>query len=224
MLERPEAPVSRRWWLALIVIAAVVIPMQLVARMPAEPPQQSKPRQLAQSDSVPNRAARTAQDSQSQRVLRQRAVARRTQQGQQAAPREVAKAAQVGVRKVQIDDAAQAQRSDEHQTMIELMALVEKARAVSTGRAQALQTDEHKRLLADAIMELIRTAAARRDANMLRNTLTIADAIKLQNDGQQTDLARQYRELADHYERLAAEQRKLADEFERLQRESNPAK
>ena len=35
MLERPGAPVSRRWWLALVLIAVLVIPMQLVARTPA---------------------------------------------------------------------------------------------------------------------------------------------------------------------------------------------
>ena len=199
MLERPDFPVSRRWWLAIVLIAAVVIPMRLVARTPGAP---------AQEIASPAAVVQTAPPKE----LEIRAEMERA--AQQIKQAEAAFKAQE----------KRVQELTSQQKMLEAMAQVEAARARLAAEHQPDQTEEHKRLM--AIMALIKSAAANRDAEMLRNTLTLADVLKMQTSlsVKPGDLAQHYRQLAEHYERLAIEQRRLAEEIERLQREATPAR
>lgn len=199
MLERQDAPVSRRWWLAIVLIAAVVIPMQLVARTPGA---------LAQELASPTAVVQIAPLKE---IEIQAEIERAAQQ---------IKAAEAAYK-------AQAKRMQEltsQQKMLEAMAQAEAARARIAAEHQPDQGEEHKRLM--AILALIKSAAAHRDAEMLRNTLTLADVLKMQTslNVKPADLAQHYRQLAEHYERLAIEQRRLAEAIERLQREAVPAK
>ena len=196
MLERQDLPVSRRWWLAIVLIAAVVIPMQLVARTPGAPAQE-----LASPTAV-------VQIAPLKEIGIQAEMERAAQQIKQA---EAAFKAQE----------KRVQELTSQQEMLAAMAQIEAARA-RVAEHQPVLTEEHKRLM--AIMALIKSAAANRDAEMLRNTLTLADVLKMQTSlsVKPADLAQHYRQLAEHYERLAIEQRRLAEEIERLQREGAP--
>ena len=196
MLERQDLPVSRRWWLAIVLIAAVVIPMRLVARTPGAP---------AQEIASPAAVVQTAPPKE----LEIRA--------------EMERAAQQ-IKQAEAAYKAQAKRMQEltgQQKMLEAMAQVEAARA-RLAEHEPVLAEEYKRLM--ALMALIKSAATNRDAEMLRNTLTLADVLKMHTslNVKPGDLAQHHRQLAEHYERLAIEQRRLAEELERLQREGAP--
>ena len=199
MLECQDVPVSRRWWLALVLIAAAVIPMQLVARTPASPAQE-RPSPVEVVQIAPPRE------------LQIRAELERA-----AAQAKVAEAELKAQEK-------RLQESTGRQQMLQAMAQIEAARARLDAERQSQESEEQQRVL--ALTALLKSAAARRDAEMLRNTLTLADVLKMQTslNVQPRDLAQHYRQLAEHYERLAIEQRRLAEEIERLQREAVPAK
>ena len=137
MLERPDFPVSRRWWLAIVLIAAVVIPMRLVARTPGAP---------AQEIASPAAVVQTAPPKE----LEIRAEMERA--AQQIKQAEAAFKAQE----------KRVQELTSQQKMLEAMAQVEAARARLAAEHQPDQTEEHKRLM--AIMALIKSAAANRDA------------------------------------------------------------
>ena len=194
MLERQDLPVSRRWWVALVLIAAVVIPIQLVARTPA-PPAQERPSPTAVVPIAPPKEIEIHAEM-------ERAA-------QQIEAAEAAYNAQ----------AKRMQDLTGRQQMLQAMAQVEAARARLEAQRHSQESEEHERFL--AIMALIKSAAAHRDVERLHNTLTLADVLKMQNslNVKPGDLAQHYRQLAEHYERLAIEQRRLAEDIERLQRE-----
>jgi hypothetical protein len=210
MLERQDAPVSRRWWLALVLIAAVVIPMQLVARTPERPAQETTSPAALQSitaDIVPFQMSGDVSTETGQVDLRMTLpLAELEKVAAQLQKADAALKAQ----------GQQAQTRTAQQEMIEALALVEAARARSAEARQALQTEDQKRML--ELIALIKAAASHRA--VARDPQTLADVVRRQ----QADLAQHHRQLAEHYERLAVEQRRLAEEIERLQRQSAPAK
>lgn len=228
MLQQHDTPGnSRRWQCATAVIAAAVIPIQLVARTPVEAPptastswpppgvmtvtlnlqntQAQVEQRTAQEEAERTRAARmkAAQTS----VEQARRLRERTQQLQQL------RAAQ--------EQEQQARQLAEQRRLYEAQAEAAQARAAERQREQA-------ELMLDIIARA-RENARRNDADQserqLKARIALLEQMRRQTlTNQHETLARQYRELAEHYERLAAEQRKLAEEVERGQREAAPAK
>ena len=203
MLERQDAPVSRRWWLALVLVAAVVIPMRLVARTPA--PQLPGEPQLERELIAVN-------------VLMDQKVAEIEEAAEHLKKAEATLKAQE----------KQAQQLTAQQKMIEATAQAEAARARAAENVHILheqQAEHHRRML--ELMAMARENAVHHDTphlvTQLRERVAILEEMRRKNlAGHQETLARHYRQLAEHYERLAVEQRKLAEELERLQREAAP--
>lgn len=228
MLEHQDAPVSRRWRMAVALIATLVIPIQLVARTPADPAQPD----WKQDDRIIVFTGERANEVTAARVELQNTSAqveqRKAEQAIERAKADQQKAQEQAERtraarlKAQEASAEQARRLRERTQQLRQ----QRDEGNATGLDQ--QAENHQRIL--ELMALARENAVRNEMHHLEKQLSGRVALleqmrKRHLTGQQHEiLARQYRELAEYYERLAAEQRKLAEEIEQAQREAVPAK
>lgn len=207
MLEREGHPnVSRRWGWAVAIAAAALIPMQLVARTPAAPPQDT----VTLPELV--KAAQTAEE----RADLERAKA-------------ILAGAELAVLEKKLSETSlrepQEKLTEMNRARLEIASAM--ARVAEQTRGQAAQADQAAAKRAEMMAQIEKARQLQREAAADQKARTLGEVLTLMLEKekvQKEELASQIRRLAERLERLATEQRELTEELKQLERLAAPVR
>ena len=223
MLERDgNSTVSRRWGWAIALVAAALIPMQLVARTPTKPPQEAvKQRELLEAALAVERAqaeVERAQAAQAKAAL----VTQLEQKLAKVAARDLES-------KATEQDGVQVQRQlylEQLQRAAESLRQAERDAAAANQNAPRPVTKATVQEYFEKAQRSLQEANAARTQQQLANELRkMAEALELKRGLTQhltkEELTTQIQRLTRRLEELAAEQRLLREHLQQLQQQAS---